>query len=95
MTTDEIGFSERSSLELSVQSHPVRCNLLLEGNVKQVWYVVSAILILAGSVFFLQGMRLLPSQVMYGKPEWIVIGAGMVVGGAGLIVFLLRRRAKK
>jgi hypothetical protein len=54
---------------------------------KQAWFIVSAVLILAGSVFFLQGMRVLPSQVMYGKPEWIVIGAGMVIAGAVLIFF--------
>ncbi len=55
-------------------------------------YIVSVILILAGGIFFLQGMRLLPSQVMYGKPEWVVIGAGMVIVGAAIIFF--QRRAK-
>ncbi len=55
-------------------------------------YIVSVILILAGGVFLLQGMRLLPSQVMYGRPEWVVIGAGMVIVGAAIIFFL--RRAK-
>lgn len=58
---------------------------------KQAWLIVGAVLILAGSVFFLQGMRVLLSQVMYGKPEWIVIGAGMVIAGAALIFF--QRRA--
>lgn len=60
---------------------------------KRVWYVIGTILILAGSVFFLQGMRLLPSQVMYGKSEWIVIGAGMAIAGAALVFF--QRRAQK
>lgn len=55
-------------------------------------YIVSVILILAGGVFFLQGMSLLPSRVMYGKPEWVVIGAGMVIAGAAIIFF--QRRAK-
>jgi hypothetical protein len=59
---------------------------------KQAWFIVSAVLILAGSVFFLQGMRVLPSQVMYGKPEWIVIGVGMVIAGVALIFF--QRRTK-
>ena len=63
---------------------------------KNVLYVVAGILILAGGVFFLQGMRVLPSQVMYGKPEWIVIGAGMVVVGAAMgIVTKLRDAQKK
>ncbi len=50
-------------------------------------YTVSVILILAGGLFFLQGMSLLPSRVMYGKPEWVVIGGAMVVVGAALVVF--------
>lgn len=49
--------------------------------------MVSVILILAGGLFFLQGMSLLPSRVMYGKPEWVVIGGAMVVVGAALVVF--------
>ncbi len=60
---------------------------------KLILYIVSAILILAGGVFALQGMSLLPSRVMYGKPEWIVIGAAMVIVGAAIIFF--QRRAKK
>ncbi len=59
---------------------------------KNVLYVVAGILILAGGVFFLQGMRILPSQVMYGKPEWIVIGAGMVVVGAAMGIVTRRRQ---
>ncbi len=50
--------------------------------------VVSAILILAGGVFFLQGIRILPSPLMYGKIEWVIIGGIMVVVGAALAVFL-------
>ena len=55
-------------------------------------YVVSAILILAGSVFALQGLRVLPSQLMYGRPEWIVIGAGMILIGAAIIFFQRRHK---
>ncbi len=59
---------------------------------KWIWYVVSVILILAGGVFALQGLSFLPSRVMYGRPEWIVIGAGMVVVGAVIIFW---QRLKK
>jgi hypothetical protein len=61
---------------------------------KPVMNVVSAILILAGGVFFLQGMRVLPSRLMYGQPEWVVIGAVMVILGAALAVFVNRRGAR-
>ncbi len=57
-------------------------------------YVIILILILAGGLFFLQGMSLLPSRVMYGKPEWVVIGGAMVVVGAALVVFT-NRKAKR
>jgi hypothetical protein len=59
---------------------------------KLILYIVSVILILAGGVFALQGMSLLPSRVMYGKPEWIVIGAGMIIVGA--VIIFSQRRAK-
>ena len=57
-------------------------------------YVVSVILVLGGGVFFLQGMRVLPSRLMYGQPEWVVIGAAMVIIGAALAVFVNRRGAR-
>ena len=49
---------------------------------------VSVLLILAGGVFFLQGVRVLPSPLMYGKTEWVVIGGIMVVIGAAILVFV-------
>jgi len=55
-------------------------------------YVVAVILMLAGGVFALQGLRLLPSRVMYGQPEWIVIGAVMVVAALALAVYTRARR---
>ena len=65
-----------------------------EAQMKNALYVVAAILILAGGVFFLQGMQVLPSRIMYGKPEWVVIGAVMVVGGIALGVIINRRGTK-
>ena len=40
------------------------------------------LLVLAGAVFALQGLQILPSRVMYGQVEWVVIGAVMVAIGA-------------
>lgn len=57
---------------------------------KMILYGAAIILALSGAIFFLQGLRLLPSPVMYGKPEWIAIGAGMVIVGAA-VIFLQRR----
>ena len=49
------------------------------------------VLILAGGVFALQGLSLLPSRVMFGRQEWVVIGAAMVVVGVALGVLTLAR----
>jgi hypothetical protein len=50
-------------------------------------YIVSAILLLPGALFFLQGMSLVPSRIMFGKQEWVVIGGVMVILGAALAIF--------
>ncbi len=65
-----------------------------EGIMKWILYVVSVILILSGGLFALQGLSLVPSRVMYGKSEWVVIGGAMVVIGAALAVFANRRVRK-
>ena len=57
-------------------------------------YVISVLIMLSGAAFAAQGLRLLPSQVMYGRPEWVVIGGLMVVAGAALMVFTRRRGAR-
>jgi len=62
---------------------------------KVIAYVISVLIMLAGAVFAAQGLRLLPSQVMYGRPEWIVIGGLMVLAGAALIVFTRLRSARR
>ncbi len=58
---------------------------------RQVGYVIAGLLVLAGGVFFLQGMRVLPSQLMYGKPEWVAIGAIIVLAGIALALVVNRR----
>ena len=54
--------------------------------------VVAVLALIAGAVFALQGLELLPSRVMYGRPEWIVIGSAMVVISAGVLLRLGTRR---
>jgi hypothetical protein len=58
-------------------------------------YGISVVVILAGAVFAFQGLRLLPSQVMYGKAEWIVIGGAMVLAGAAPSAFTALRAARR
>ncbi|MGI8609369.1 MAG: hypothetical protein ACR2MY_09115 [Candidatus Dormibacteria bacterium] len=46
--------------------------------------IPALLLMLLGAIFALQGAGFLPSAVMHGKPEWLVIGLAMV--GAGLFL---------
>jgi hypothetical protein len=50
-------------------------------------YAIAVVIILSGALFALQGLSLLPSRVMYGQPEWVVIGGLMVILGAALAVW--------
>ncbi len=53
--------------------------------------VVAVIVALAGAAFALQGLRVLPSPVMYGEPSWIVIGSAMVLAGIAVLSRIWRR----
>lgn len=55
--------------------------------------LVAVVGLLAGAVFALQGLRFLPSRLMYGRPEWVVIGTALViVSAAALLWIALNRR---
>ena len=48
-------------------------------------------LILAGSVFFLQGINILPGSFMTGDPRWAINGGMGVVIGVALMLWASRR----
>ena len=54
--------------------------------------VISVLVFLAGLVFFLQGINILPGSYMTGDPQWAVNGAMMIVIGGGLFWLAIRRR---
>ncbi len=54
--------------------------------------IIGGLLVLAGLVWFLQGINLLPGSFMTGQPEWAVYGAIAVVGGTGFLWFANRRK---
>jgi hypothetical protein len=56
--------------------------------------ILGAFLILAGSIWFLQGINILPGSFMTGQIEWAVYGGIAFVIGVGLVVFASRRRRK-
>jgi len=54
--------------------------------------IVGGVIFLAGLVFFLQGINVLPGSFMSGNPQWVVNGAIMMIVALGLFLFANRRR---
>ena len=52
--------------------------------------VIGVLLILAGGIFFLQGINVLPGSSMTGDPQWAINGGLMVVIGIGLMFWARR-----
>jgi hypothetical protein len=46
--------------------------------------IVAAVALLAGVVFFFQGIGVIPGSFMTGRSEWAVIGAALVAGSGAL-----------
>jgi LPXTG-motif cell wall-anchored protein len=55
--------------------------------------VLGILLILAGGVWFFQGINILPGSFMTGQTRWAIYGGAAVVVGIGLLVFVNRRKA--
>jgi hypothetical protein len=55
--------------------------------------IISVLLILAGGIWFLQGVNILPGSFMTGQIRWAIYGGIAMVAGIGLMVWnrLLRR----
>jgi uncharacterized membrane protein len=59
--------------------------------IKTIIRVVAILLILAGGVWLLQGMNILPGSYMTGDPQWTING-GVTVGiGMGLFWYASRK----
>ncbi len=54
--------------------------------------IVAVLFILAGSVWFLQGINILPGSRMSGDPQWAINGAIAVILAVGLIIWNNRRK---
>jgi hypothetical protein len=47
--------------------------------------IVAVLSLLAGGVFFFQGIGVLPGSFMTGRSEWAFIGVALVAGGSVLL----------
>jgi hypothetical protein len=59
--------------------------------IKVVLKILAVLLILAGGVWVLQGVNILPGSFMTGDPQWIVNGGITIIIGAGLFWFANRK----
>ena len=57
---------------------------------KRVLRIIAALLALAGVVFLLQGISILPGSYMSGDPVWARNGIIMIVVGVGLLIWAHR-----
>ena len=53
--------------------------------------IIGVLLILAGGIWFLQGINILPGSFMTGQAQWAVYGAVSIAIGIGLLWFVNRR----
>ncbi len=60
---------------------------------KIIWNIIGVALILAGGVWFMQGVGVLPGSVMSGQVQWAIYGGIAILVGAGLLLYINRREA--
>ena len=58
---------------------------------KLIGTIVSALLILLGIVWILQGANILGGSVMSGQSQWLYIGIVVALVGAGALYYIRRR----
>lgn len=61
---------------------------------KAVLLIASAVLIVFGGLFTLQGLGVVGGSAMSGNPTWAVIGPILMLIGLGLGLWALRRGAR-
>ena len=59
--------------------------------IKTLSKILAVLLIVAGGVWILQGINILPGSFMTGDPQWAINGAVTALIGAGLFLFLNRK----
>jgi hypothetical protein len=60
--------------------------------IKTILKVFAVLLMLAGGIWFLQGINILPGSFMTGNPQWAINGGIAVLVGAGLFWFASRKK---
>ena len=55
--------------------------------------ILGVLCLLAGGVWILQGINILPGSFMTGQTKWAIYGALVLIVGIGLLISANRRRA--
>jgi hypothetical protein len=54
--------------------------------------VIGVLLVIMGTIWFLQGINVLPRSFMTGQIQWAIYGGIAVVAGLAIVVLANRRR---
>ena len=65
---------------------------LPEYTVRRFFSVIALIVLVLGTVWFLQGINFLPGSFMTGQPKWAAYGVTAFVLGAGAMFFVRRKQ---
>ena len=55
--------------------------------------ILAVLLLLAGCVWFLQGVSIIPGSYMTGQEKWAIIGGICIVAGVSLLLSANRKKA--
>jgi hypothetical protein len=66
-----------------------------EGQMRIVLNVVGVVAVLMGTIWFLQGINVLPGSFMTGQTRWAVYGGVAVVVGVSVVLRANRRGATR
>jgi hypothetical protein len=64
------------------------------GTMRIVLNIVGVVLVILGSIWFLQGINVLPGSFMSGQMRWAVRGAILVVAGIVGLLWANRKRQR-
>jgi hypothetical protein len=64
----------------------------MNSTIKTILNIFAILLMLAGGIWILQGINILPGSFMTGDPQWAINGAITVLVGAGLFWFVNRKK---
>jgi hypothetical protein len=56
--------------------------------------ILGVLLVLAGSIWFLQGINVLPGSFMSGQSQWAVRGGIAALAGVGMLLWANWRRPR-